>query len=325
MSNLAKSVIFMTTLRSTICECVDMNSDLSAIDKVETKNFITNEASDYEIIHLAVEGDFPAAKYDSVHETKLFEDIKTCIVENFSDFSKMLSENVATDFITDVEPLTEFGLTSCAPVMEFMLEHGMVSEGPLDFAKGALKKKATPYTGMTRKGIGHYEKGRDIRAAAGSKATSVKGKISGAAKSSKDYVAGFAGTARTKNPENYNSISNSMVKGEKHRMKALDSVEKVKTFARSKTGKTIGYALLAALVTYAAYQVYKRKFSPAAKACKGTSGPERTNCFNKFKEQAIKAQIAQLRSGLGGCNSTKDPGKCKDLIGKKIQKLQAKI
>ena len=82
--------------------------------------------------------------------------------------------------------------------------------------------------------------------------------------------------------------------------------------------------VIGALVA-ASIVAYKRFLSKAAVACKGLSGPQKTSCMNKFKQNGIKAQIATLASGTSKCAKTKDPAKCKVAIQKKIAKLKAKL
>jgi hypothetical protein len=233
-----------------MCEFID-NSKISDIDKAKGKNFIMNEGSDYEILTLAVRGQRPTEKYNIVEEKKLFEDIKNCVSKNSETFNKLLSEKVAKDFAKDLTPLSEYGLTSCVPIMNFIIEQQVW---------GNVQKAA--------------------------RAERWKGVDAGIAK------------LRATN----------------------DMYAKNKKFS-----KQVGGALLAAMIAYAAYKIYKNKFSAAAKACKGKTGPEKTLCMNNFKVAAIKAQIAQLKSGSSGCNSSKDPVKCKAVILAKIKKLEGKL
>jgi len=88
-----------------------------------------------------------------------------------------------------------------------------------------------------------------------------------------------------------------------------------------------GYAAVAGLaaVVAAAYVVYKRVLSKAARACKGQSGSEKTACMKKFKISALQAQINALKSGMAKCKTTKQPYKCKQSIVNKIDKLKNRM
>jgi len=340
MSNVSDSLIFLTTLRKTMCEFVDLNEESTKIEKIQNKNFIMNEASDYEVMSLAVEGELPDEKYNSEKEAALFEDVRTCIIENFDTFSQYLSEDVTTDFVSDITALSEYGLSSAAPIANFLLElpYDLVPAGKLKGHTAAnfgnRMKARAGYAGKAVKNAPAHVGGA-IRSIPG-KAKSAASAVRSAPGKAKDFGKGVFGTASTRNPETAHNVSSATVSGEKLRMKAGNTVASGKAaaqngasavvaFANSKKGRYIGGALLASLVAYAAYKVYKAKFSAGAKACKGKTGPERQDCLNKFKKAAIQAQIAQLRAGFSGCASTKDPAKCKASIQAKISKLQAKI
>jgi hypothetical protein len=84
-------------------------------------------------------------------------------------------------------------------------------------------------------------------------------------------------------------------------------------------------AAAAALIITVAYKMYKRFLSKAAKACKGKSGATKTSCMNKYKKQATQQRINALQKGMTACGKTKDPGKCKITITKKIRNLKAQL
>jgi len=93
------------------------------------------------------------------------------------------------------------------------------------------------------------------------------------------------------------------------------------------TGISQGLAAAAviALASTLAFKAYQRFLSKAAKACKGKSGDEKTNCMNKFKQQAQKAKIDSLQKSLQSCSKSKDPSACKIKMTKKINKEKAKL
>jgi hypothetical protein len=97
--------------------------------------------------------------------------------------------------------------------------------------------------------------------------------------------------------------------------------------ASFKAGQASGMqaAAVVALAGALAYKAYKRFLSKAAKACKGKSGVEKTNCMSKFKQDAQKAKIQAMQSALSKCGNTKDPTTCKQKIQAKISKEKAKM
>ena len=82
---------------------------------------------------------------------------------------------------------------------------------------------------------------------------------------------------------------------------------------------------IAAIAAAAGMLAYRKKFSPAAKACASREGTDKKACVNKFKIDAQKAKIAVMTKGLAACGKTKDPAKCKAKLQAKIAKEKAKL
>lgn len=106
---------------------------------------------------------------------------------------------------------------------------------------------------------------------------------------------------------------------------AGDLAGKAKELASTPGAKYAAVGVIAAAAALASYKVYKRFFSQAAKACKGKSGSEKTACMNAYKVKGLNASKSELRRGLSKCAKTKDPGKCKAAIQKKVLSIDAKI
>ena len=87
----------------------------------------------------------------------------------------------------------------------------------------------------------------------------------------------------------------------------------------------VGAAALAAAAIYAGVKVYKRFLGQAARSCKGQSGQAKTQCMNKFKANAINAQINATKSGMAKCSAAKNPEKCKSAIANRVASLQNKM
>jgi hypothetical protein len=90
-------------------------------------------------------------------------------------------------------------------------------------------------------------------------------------------------------------------------------------------GVGLAAVAVAALVLTVAHATYKRFLSKAARACKGLSGDNKTSCMNRYKREATKKQVSDLTLGIQGCSKTKNPLKCKQKIGNKINKLKAQL
>lgn len=68
---------------------------------------------------------------------------------------------------------------------------------------------------------------------------------------------------------------------------------------------------------------YKRFFSGASKACKGS--PDRKMCMIRFKIKAKQAQMKTISSKSGLCRKDPNPAKCKNKIMKKLQSLRSDV
>ena len=83
--------------------------------------------------------------------------------------------------------------------------------------------------------------------------------------------------------------------------------------------------MIGAGILYGGYKIYQRFLSKAARACSNKSGEEKTACIAQYRNNAIKAQIMELKKGLSVCAKTNNPAKCKATIEDKIKKLQNKL
>lgn len=110
--------------------------------------------------------------------------------------------------------------------------------------------------------------------------------------------------------------------------KGIGRKKAVKNMAKS-AGKLMNSASIGtkiagglALATAAAL-IYKRFFSKAAKACKGAS--DKSACLKKYKVDAIKATITNLKKANTECSSNKNPEKCKARVAKQVAKWEKKL
>jgi len=87
----------------------------------------------------------------------------------------------------------------------------------------------------------------------------------------------------------------------------------------------LGIAAGTYFITKAALEVYKKKFSEAAKACANLSGDQKSKCMLKYRRDALIAARSGLQAALGGCGKTSNPAKCSNALKKKIAKYNARI
>ena len=77
---------------------------------------------------------------------------------------------------------------------------------------------------------------------------------------------------------------------------------------------------VAGAIGVAAYNIYKRFFSTAAKACKDKSGSEKTDCMQEYKQKGTVAYNSLIQRNMGRCDKSKDPNACKESLRLKMKK-----
>jgi len=115
--SIAESILFLLSARESLCYMVEGSS----VDHKDTlKNFLMNEASDYEIMHMLIHEEMPNEKYNFSDEVRLFSDLKEQVLINFSTIGKYLGEDAVT-FINKVDTVYP-DFSSAAPILEFQLD-----------------------------------------------------------------------------------------------------------------------------------------------------------------------------------------------------------
>ncbi len=116
--DITNSVLFMGSMREGLKNTIT-ESSLQSNDKSSLVEFIVNEASDYEVLSMALEGIIPAKKYDVFGEMFLIDQLKESVLSNFKGISKHISESTLKSFIKTVDTITPFGLSTSKNIMEF--------------------------------------------------------------------------------------------------------------------------------------------------------------------------------------------------------------
>ena len=114
------------------------------------------------------------------------------------------------------------------------------------------------------------------------------------------------------------------IKGEIEKAKGRGLTGFAKKIFSKKGLMTAGALAVAAGIAYWAYKKYKEKQARET-GCDKYSGMARKDCILNYKVDAINSQIEALRNGLSACEQSTDPKKCKEIVDKKIKKLQDKI
>jgi len=347
--NLSDSLLFMLSCREALVGIVESSSMLPA-EKGRTKDFLFNEATDYQIMSLIVKGELPKENYNIYEELILHMELKEQVLMVSEFFDSKFGEGFSLKMITEIGPLYP-NYSSNKPIVEFLMSSKakVISEGPAAEIGGAAEKVNRLWTAFKNTPLG-----KDLAPGSAMRDSEVKkyfmgvlnkakGNVDAAIQSVKDDAK--QGWLKSK----FEKINQNMSPSEKRfepraaegwwdkiqsqvRVKAsgaknaMDAaIHQAKQYsAQNPNAKYIAAAALAALAIYGAYKTYKRFFSKAAKACSGKGGAERKTCIKGYKVQALKAQISDLQAAAGKCGASKDPGKCKASIGNKIQKLQSK-
>jgi len=393
--NTSESILFLGCARVTLSEMIKASL---VKEKKELSSFVLNEASDYQIMSLLVEGELPDKKSDIFEEERLFDDLKDLITNNYLELSELVNGDVLNTFVHEVGSIAPKGMSSALPLLEFAIERGPVSEeyfwkrvqeqfpgeelgslkggvtpekikaaiattkaayaaaqNKLGLAKDGLKtllaKKTAGVTGAQAKAltmqISHQKEkiatltaktntiGATLRTLGGQlKAALAKGATAGVA-GAKAAAAKGAVAAKAAAAKGAVVAKGAAAKGAAAVTPALQAIG-TKTGAAGIAAKfgvgsagagvgVLGAAALAALLAYAAVKTYRRYFSQAGKACRGTSGAEKTACLKKYRIGALKAQLADLKRGSAACAKSKDPAGCKKMMAVKMAKVQKKM
>jgi len=118
-----ESLFFLKLARTDVVESVEI-SDIE--EKTELINYIQNEASDYEIMHLLTLGEMPENKFDNDNEQMVWEIFKRVLVQEFHTFDEEIQESI-NDIIFEMGPVSGMGYSSAAPILELAKENGTLS------------------------------------------------------------------------------------------------------------------------------------------------------------------------------------------------------
>jgi len=357
-TNIADSLLFLLSARDAIRDTVEFSS---IGNKEEVKNFITNEASDYQVMSLLINGELPKEKFNFIKEINLFSELKSSIIENHDLMVDLVGEKITENILFEVDSIyPEY--SSARPIMEFLV----ASEGKVVFTEITPEAKIKAVQSLTKKIAAQkvsYKKMFDVwkkaspkmKTGIAARLTKQKGAIDGLKKQIKTIqltrvqklvgtAKGIAGTAVATGKKQAKQVGGAIAKGAKTaagvavKGAAAAAPLAAKVPGAAVAGKALGVSTavgggavamsalaVAALLTYAGVKAYKRFLSQAAKACKGKSGAEKTACMKAYKAKGIKAQIATIKSGMSKCAKTKNPEKCKKALATKIAGLQKKF
>jgi len=328
--NYDSSTLFLLAARSTLAEMVQISGSKAKTDLIE---YIHNDASDFEVMGLLMTGKLPPVKYSVLGEKLLFSNLKEQVMKNFGSLTQVIGENVLNSFLQEVDSVFP-KLSTQKPVLEFFAavnKQGGAGEWiKKQFAKPPVKHNPDDPSPTEAAAADHPV----------SKAITQAGDaVSSAAGHAKDWVGKQfekpAGTG-TVNKTYGDPKEAEAAPGIMHHIKSMiddasrtgsDLASKIVTYVNSNqmAAGGVAAAALAALIAYAGYQVYKKFFSKAAKACAGQSGSAKAQCLAGFRKKAVVAQAQTLMKASAACAKSKDPQKCKAVVRAKVAKIREKL
>jgi len=280
--SIGDSVLFLLSARRSLAEIVisadSENSDVLA-------DFLVNEASDYEVMSLLVEGVLPKEKYNHGHEVLLFSRLKESILRDAASYIEVIGESSFSDFLTKVDSVFP-KLSTQAPVLEFLaLQNKEIAVASLLEGYGDAQV-LTEFWGKTptEKAV---DAAKDVGGAVKDVAVQGWEAVRGAIQSAADSAGGAAAK-----------------------------------IASSPAAQGVGAGAIAALLLYASAKTYKRFLSKAARACGGQSGSAKSQCMAEFKAKAKAAQAADLSKAVAACGKAKNPEACKAAVQRKVASLR---
>lgn len=259
------SLTFLAISRMAICEAIDQ-SDVA--EKESLKNYITNEASDYEVMHLMVLDEMPENKFDIEDEAVVWEIFRRTLVRNLDIFTEDEAP-VVDELLFELGPVYELGLSSAKPIMEHQAKTGALEALEEKWYKPMIGDKPDK----------HAERRKETQKKHGGKG---------------------GGTDRLTKPGKWVRDL-----GKKIRKKlGTGEFQDQGAEGMSKT-QMVGAAAVAAAAIYASYKIYKKYKADRPKAIKAQiaslkqsiGGCAKTNNAAKCKS-IINAKISKLQSKL---------------------------
>jgi len=267
----------------------DMN--VSKSDKLKMFNFVVNEATDYQILHMVYEDCLPEKKNDIILENAY---LKKSILVLENTFLLEKRNTSASEYLKNsIDKLKE-------------LSHNIMNE--LRYSSDEILRLNAKADEVSKKLKGESNPGVKER---------YKKELDRLTDLTIDYIARKEGLlARNRD------ISEKMFElGQE-----LDNAKKYDiSYGRYKIATNVAIGALVAGIIALSWKIYKNRFSKAARACKGLKGWKKDECMEKFKNDALKARIAAIKSQMSKCSKSSNPEKCKRLLNAKISKLEAKI
>ena len=318
--SLNESLLFLLSMRETLCLLID-ESNISY--REELKSFIINEASDYQIVSLILDGELPLNESHYFNELVLFERIRIEVKENKNLVCEMFGADIFDDVIKKVDSISP-KFSTRKPLLEaddnpYSIPNMLKNAGkvPVKPSKYKIDPKIKDMLDSAKKAEDKYRASFDLKPKADISSTSkvipnVVNKPS-PPEASHDIVKKSVGL-RAQITKSFNDL----------KQQATSATNAATSFVKAHPTEIAG-VMLAVLAIYASVKIYKRFYSQAAKSCSTYKGQKKTICMKKFQLTGYKAQLMDLKKAATQCGLTKDPEKCVRTIKSKMDKLNKKI
>jgi len=137
--NVSDSLLFLGAAREALCNIIEI-STMSQADIEKSRGFLMNEASDYEIMSLIMEGELPEEKYNDLDESYMFEELKERMFVDAEVVGQFMDTETMIEFFSSVGSVFP-AHSSAKPIMEYQASTGLHFDGELlsevDMAQGA--------------------------------------------------------------------------------------------------------------------------------------------------------------------------------------------
>jgi len=285
-----ESLLFLKIARNSVCESIK-SSEVN--EQTELLNYIQNEASDFEVMHLITLGEMPEMKFDDLAEQAVWSVFQEDMVKAYDLFTVEEGYDIedVNKLIFEMGPVSELGLSSATPVMELHQHNGYLKsiteaaapyEGSSDAEKLAFQKrmKKMKGAGMPSSHFGSDEwnqKRKSAKKALDSQTAKARRKVAGQ-ETFQDKIADKTFKAKQKAKLIANRAKNKAKEGKAAAISKWGAM----TPGQQATAKGVAGGAVIAGGAYLAYKLYKKLRDKFSKA----SGDEKA----KIKKQMDKAK-----------------------------------
>ena len=272
-----ESLFLLKVARGYVSESI-IGSDIE--EKQELVNYIQNEASDYEVMHLVTLGEMPEVKFDEISEQAVWTVFKDMILMNTDALREDILEGEIKTIVYEMGPVSDFGYSSAAPILEFHKANGALSA--LSEFRNTSEKSGNKYNTI-KDGWREKNKGQKRADRAASRTSGSAGKYAPQDDWHKQHsdATTAAGAKELRAAEKHEKKKNTMTFD--------DRKEQMKTMVRDNPG--VSGAAAGALGVAGIYGIYKliKKWRAKVKAAKGSAEVQTAKAGLKAAQTKLKA------------------------------------